>query len=118
MLQGSVVVVEKKVADRNMTQTTAASADDGAIHRELICDGVKFHWWAVGEYPTRVTVINSVFGSLAEFTRGDPAEFAMELAGRILVGGAVSQEGAGADVVMDETTSFEKTGWFERSKKF
>lgn len=114
------MVVEKKVADRNMTQTTAPceSASDGAIHRELICDGVKFHWWAVGEYPTLVTVINSVFGSLAELTRGDPAEFAMELAERILVGGAVSPEGAGNDVVIDETTSFEKTGWFERSKKF
>lgn len=69
-------------------RSSAQSADTTSTRvigrRELRVDGAPFQWWAVGERPMLVTVRSGVFGSLAEFTDGDPGEVAMTLAKRIL----------------------------------
>jgi hypothetical protein len=47
-------------------------------------DGAEFHWWAVGERPSLVTVRSAVFGTRASFTDDDPASFAPRLAKEVL----------------------------------
>jgi len=53
--------------------------------RSLTLDGVEFQWWAVGDHPALVTVRSKVFGSLAEFSYADAADFALKLARRLLL---------------------------------
>lgn len=54
-------------------------------NRKLEVDGAKFHWWAVGESPTLVTVRSPIFGSRAKFTLQDPSTFAARLAKTLLM---------------------------------
>lgn len=82
--------------------------------RELVIDGVPFHWWAVGEKPALVTVRTPIFGALTEFTDGDVAECAAALAKKLL-----SQHSARARAARKaahkapDWSALEKPGWFE-----
>jgi hypothetical protein len=82
--------------------------------RELVVDGVPFQWWAVGENPALVTVRAPLFGTLTEFTHGDVAEFAAELAKKLLTQPVSS---ARKDPKPARTrpnwSALDKPGWFE-----
>jgi hypothetical protein len=80
--------------------------------RELVVDGVPFQWWAVGDGPTLVTVRAPLFGSLTEFTNGDVAEFATELAKRLLTQPPARSEPKPAPR-RPNSSALEKPGWFE-----
>lgn len=47
-------------------------------------EGAEFHWWAVGENPSLVTVRSPIFGSLAEFTMIEPEVYARRVAKKLL----------------------------------
>lgn len=78
--------------------------------RELVVDGVPFQWWAVGESPALVTVRAPLFGSLTEFTTGDVAEFATELAKKLL---AQPRKDPKPAPRRPSRSALEKPGWFE-----
>ncbi len=82
--------------------------------RELVIGGVPFQWWAVGEKPALVTVRAPMFGSLAELTDGDVAQFAAALAKRLLTqhAAAPKKERKSERRALD-WSALEKPGWFE-----
>ncbi|HVY65161.1 MAG TPA: hypothetical protein VHH11_10105 [Gammaproteobacteria bacterium] len=86
-------------------------------HRELVVDGVRVDWWAVGERPTLVTVRTSLFGGLAEFTEGDPAQCAEALAKKLLARHyRRTERTAPKDVRGAIASALEKPGWFQRGE--
>lgn len=70
--------------DRDSDFGGVSFATTRLISRTLTLDGVPFHWWAVGESPSFVTVSSDVFGSKSEFSRGDCEATARDLARALL----------------------------------
>jgi hypothetical protein len=83
--------------------------------RELIVDGAPFQWWAVGEYPSLVTVRSSVFGSITRFTDDDVAGFAASLAKELLAQhyARAGRSPTGRKLPSQPASGLNKPGWFE-----
>ena len=101
----------------------ASDSSDEAVstrvvtNQQLVHDGVTFTWGAVGDDPALVTISNSIFGSLREFTRDDPKAFALTLAERLLHNHHAQAEQTRKTDGKSEggsSASFTKAGWFER----
>lgn len=91
------------------------------ISRELTLDGVTFHWWAVGENPSLVTVSNPIFGNKADFVSRDREGFAVSLARRLLVEHyqrAAEIRKAQTQTAADDADPdlLDKPGWFSLAK--
>lgn len=100
----------------DMSHETEATSTIVISNRELTLDGVKFHWWAVGEDPSLVTIRSSIFGSLAEFTRGDLEAFATALAKKLLAQHYERAEQfrrASKKRSEGQDSALHKRGWFE-----
>ena len=114
------IVLEQR--DDEETQTpgpTEDSAGDAVstriVSKGLVCDGVKFQWWAVGEDPSLVTVRSSVFGSLNGFARSDAETFAMTLARNLLrqhYDSARTEQPAPEPIA--DANPLAKPGWFKK----
>jgi hypothetical protein len=101
---------------------TSSNSPDEAVttriitNRQLVHEGVTFNWWAVGDDPALVTISNSLFGSLQQFTHGDPQTFALSLAKKLLNEHyARAEQIRQAERKPDEgsSASLSKPGWFE-----
>lgn len=85
-------------------------------NKQLVHEGVTFNWWAVGDDPALVTISNSIFGTLQQFTHGDPQAFALSLAKKLLNEHYVrAEQMRKTERRSDEesSVSLNKAGWFQ-----
>lgn len=89
-------------------------------NRQVVHQGVTFHWWAVGDDPALVTISNSVFGSLQEFTHGDRIAFALSLAKKLLNEHYARAERQKTEqkAADDELSALDMAGWYESPPDF
>ncbi|HEU4620316.1 MAG TPA: hypothetical protein VFV10_19930 [Gammaproteobacteria bacterium] len=85
------------------------------ISREAVCDGVRFHWWSVGERPALVTVTSSLFGTKNGFTDADPETYAQQLMRTLIPEPAVKSERRRKPNPGPSPSALDKPGWFKKT---
>ena len=79
---------------------------------------MQFQWWIEGDDPYLVVVSNSLLGTAAAPCLASPERTAMRLAEHLFgKSDALFDSDIEAAIPEDETSSLDKTGWFEKSRR-